>query len=202
MRRCRRATLSHLPHICRRFQICRCSAKRPRSGYPAIASVCRPTCLDRRRLGRYSGNDIIRCATTLKAKRRGRRQRAMTQLRIESIECVALSMPLPRTFRGSNYFMTHRCTIITRVCTAEGIVGECYNGDEFETQAEVVRSSPTKSRLCYQRQGRLQYRRLLGAHAQAEQQHPARPQARDVRAGLRRQCDLGRRRQGARHAAL
>jgi hypothetical protein len=28
-------------------------------------------------------------------------------------------MPLPRTFRGSNYFMTHRCTIITRVYTAE-----------------------------------------------------------------------------------
>ena len=63
----------------------------------------------------------------------------MTQLKIESIECVALSMPLPRTFRGSNYFMTHRCTIITRVRTSAGIVGECYNGDEFETQAEVLR---------------------------------------------------------------
>jgi D-galactarolactone cycloisomerase len=48
-------------------------------------------------------------------------------------------MPLPRTFRGSNYFMTHRCTIITRVYTSEGIVGEVYNGDEFETQAEVVK---------------------------------------------------------------
>src|SRR5579862_8002953 len=64
----------------------------------------------------------------------------MTQkLTIESIECVALCMPLPRTFRGSNYFMTHRCTIITRVRTKEGIVGECYNGDEFETQAEVLK---------------------------------------------------------------
>ena len=48
-------------------------------------------------------------------------------------------MPLPRTFRGSNYFMTHRCTIITRIYTSEGIVGEVYNGDEFETQAEVVK---------------------------------------------------------------
>ena len=36
------------------------------------------------------------------------------QLKIERIECVALEMPLPKTFRGSNYFMTHRCTIITR----------------------------------------------------------------------------------------
>ena len=61
------------------------------------------------------------------------------QLRIERIECVPLSMPLPRTFRGSNYFMTHRCTIITRVYTSAGIVGEVYNGDEFETQGEVVK---------------------------------------------------------------
>ena len=30
-------------------------------------------------------------------------------------------------------------TIITRVHTAEGVVGEVYNGDEFETQAEVVK---------------------------------------------------------------
>src|SRR5260370_10445321 len=62
-----------------------------------------------------------------------------SQLRIERIECVPLSMPLPRTFRGSNYFMTHRCTIITRVYTSAGIVGEIYNGDEFETQGEVVK---------------------------------------------------------------
>jgi D-galactarolactone cycloisomerase len=60
-------------------------------------------------------------------------------VKIERIECVPLSMPLPRTFRGSNYFMTHRCTIITRVYTDEGIVGEVYNGDEFETQTEVVK---------------------------------------------------------------
>ena len=61
------------------------------------------------------------------------------KLRIERIECVPLSMPLPRTFRGSNYFMTHRCTIITRVYTSAGIVGEIYNGDEFETQGGVVK---------------------------------------------------------------
>jgi D-galactarolactone cycloisomerase len=62
----------------------------------------------------------------------------MSSLTIERIECIPLSMPLPRTFRGSNYFMTHRCTIITRLYTKEGVIGECYNGDEFETQAEVV----------------------------------------------------------------
>jgi D-arabinonate dehydratase len=63
----------------------------------------------------------------------------MSGLRIQRIECIPLSLPLPRTFRGSHYFMTHRCTIITRVYTAEGIVGECYNGDEFETQPDVLR---------------------------------------------------------------
>src|SRR5690606_27156391 len=60
-------------------------------------------------------------------------------LKIEKIECIPLLMPLPRTYRGSNYFMTHRCTIITRLYTSEGIVGEVYNGDEFETQAEVLK---------------------------------------------------------------
>ena len=63
----------------------------------------------------------------------------MSRLTIQRIECMPLRMPLPRTFRGSSYFMTHRCTIITRVYTAEGVVGEVYNGDEFETQAEVVK---------------------------------------------------------------
>jgi D-galactarolactone cycloisomerase len=35
--------------------------------------------------------------------------------------------------------MAHRCTIITRVYTDEGIIGECYNGDELDLQAEVVK---------------------------------------------------------------
>src|SRR5690606_7983861 len=48
-------------------------------------------------------------------------------------------MPLPKTFKGSYYHMTHRCTIITRVYTDDGIVGECYNGDEYETQAEILK---------------------------------------------------------------
>ena len=60
-------------------------------------------------------------------------------MRIESIETIALRAPLKRVFRGSHYQMTHRCTIITRVRTVEGVVGECYNGDEDQTQAAVVR---------------------------------------------------------------
>jgi D-arabinonate dehydratase len=63
----------------------------------------------------------------------------VNDLTIERLEFVPLIMPLPKTFRGSFYFMTHRCTIITRIFTKCGIVGECYNGDEFETQREVLK---------------------------------------------------------------
>jgi L-alanine-DL-glutamate epimerase-like enolase superfamily enzyme len=59
-------------------------------------------------------------------------------LTIEKVEVIPIIMPLPRTFSGSNYYMTHRCTIITRVYTKSGIIGECYNGDEYEGQASVV----------------------------------------------------------------
>ena len=60
-------------------------------------------------------------------------------MKITDIETIALEMPLPKTFKGSYYHMTHRCTIITRIYTDEGIIGECYNGDEFETQAEILK---------------------------------------------------------------
>jgi D-arabinonate dehydratase len=63
----------------------------------------------------------------------------VADLRIERIELIPLVMPLPKTFRGSFYFMTHRCTIVTRIYTACGIVGECYNGDEYETQPAVLK---------------------------------------------------------------
>ena len=59
-------------------------------------------------------------------------------LTIEKIEFIPIVMPLPKVFKGSNYFMSHRCTIITRVYTRCGIVGECYNGDEFEGQKTVL----------------------------------------------------------------
>jgi D-arabinonate dehydratase len=60
-------------------------------------------------------------------------------LRIERVEFIPLVMPLPKTFRGSFYYMTHRCTIVTRIYTACGIIGECYNGDEYETQPAVLK---------------------------------------------------------------
>jgi len=62
-------------------------------------------------------------------------------LTIRAIQAVPLVAPLRRVFRGSNYQMTKRCTVITRVLTAEGIVGESYNGDEEgDTQVRLVRT--------------------------------------------------------------
>jgi D-arabinonate dehydratase len=58
-------------------------------------------------------------------------------MRIEAVDVIPLKLPLPRTYKGSYYQMTHRCTVITRVRTDAGIVGEAYNGDEHERQGEL-----------------------------------------------------------------
>jgi D-galactarolactone cycloisomerase len=60
-------------------------------------------------------------------------------LRIRAVETTGLRAPLPRVFRGSKYQMTTRCTIVTRLITEDGVVGEIYNGDEDETQPAVRR---------------------------------------------------------------
>ena len=46
---------------------------------------------------------------------------------------------LAADFRGSHYHMTHRATIVTRVHTADGIVGEAYAGDEDATLFDIER---------------------------------------------------------------
>jgi D-galactarolactone cycloisomerase len=68
----------------------------------------------------------------------GQKQVAPESLAIERVEFIPISMKLPRVFSGSNYFMSHRCTIITRIYTKAGIVGESYNGDEHEGQKAVM----------------------------------------------------------------
>lgn len=59
------------------------------------------------------------------------------KLRIRSIETVAVRVNLSKLYRGSHYQMPRRCTIITRVTTEEGIVGECYNADADEEQPVI-----------------------------------------------------------------
>jgi D-galactarolactone cycloisomerase len=62
---------------------------------------------------------------------------AATTLTIARVETVAMRVPLGREYRGSHYRMTHRSTIVTRVFTEEGIVGEAYAGDEDAGLLEI-----------------------------------------------------------------
>lgn len=56
---------------------------------------------------------------------------------ITRIETEQIRVPLERVYRGSHYKMTHRSTIITRVYTAGGLIGEAYAGDEDAGLAEI-----------------------------------------------------------------
>ena len=62
---------------------------------------------------------------------------SVPDLRIERIETIPVRVPLDRVYKGSHYKMTHRSTIITRVYTASGIVGEAYAGDEDAGLGEI-----------------------------------------------------------------
>lgn len=57
---------------------------------------------------------------------------------IERVEAIPMRVPLTRRFQGSHYSMTTRCTIVTRVYLAGGIVGESYNGDTDAEQDVIV----------------------------------------------------------------
>ncbi|GEL26933.1 enolase [Pseudonocardia sulfidoxydans NBRC 16205] len=59
-------------------------------------------------------------------------------LTITDVEVVPVRAPLSREFRGSYYRMTHRTTVVVRLRTSEGIVGEAYVGDEDASAAEIV----------------------------------------------------------------
>jgi len=58
---------------------------------------------------------------------------------IERVETVALRAPLGRRFQGSAYSMNNRCTIVTRLFTADGLVSEVYTGDTDAEQATNAR---------------------------------------------------------------
>jgi L-alanine-DL-glutamate epimerase-like enolase superfamily enzyme len=61
-----------------------------------------------------------------------------SSLTIEAIEVTPIVVPLDREYRGSYYRMTNRSTVLTRVITREGIVGEAYAGDEDATLGDIV----------------------------------------------------------------
>jgi D-galactarolactone cycloisomerase len=57
----------------------------------------------------------------------------LSRLPIVAIETTPIRVPLGRVYRGSHYQMTHRSTLIVRVHTEAGIVGEAYAGDEDDS---------------------------------------------------------------------
>jgi D-galactarolactone cycloisomerase len=59
-------------------------------------------------------------------------------LTISRIEQIPLVVPLGRVYRGSYYQMTHRSTILTRVHTEEGVIGQAYAADEDGTLAQIM----------------------------------------------------------------
>lgn len=62
---------------------------------------------------------------------------AAPSLTITNIETIPLRVPLARTYSGSFYWMTHRSTIITRIHTEEGVLGEAYVGDEDAANEQI-----------------------------------------------------------------
>ena len=58
--------------------------------------------------------------------------------RIKDIKAIPVKMPLKKVFKGSNYSMAYRVTIVTRITTEDGIVGEIYNGDEVDDLPDIV----------------------------------------------------------------
>src|SRR5262249_57486403 len=58
-------------------------------------------------------------------------------LTIEAIEVTPIVVPLAQEYRGSYYRMSNRATIVTRVLTREGVVGEAYAGDEDSTLLQI-----------------------------------------------------------------
>lgn len=58
---------------------------------------------------------------------------------IERIETIPVKVPLRTVFQGSAYRMDNRATIVIRLHTADGIVGEAYAGDEGATLHEIDR---------------------------------------------------------------
>lgn len=59
-------------------------------------------------------------------------------MKITKIEAIPLKRRLEQYFEGGTYRIVNRDTIVTRIYTDEGHVGEVFGGDEDHTQDKVV----------------------------------------------------------------
>jgi hypothetical protein len=60
-------------------------------------------------------------------------------VRVESVDAIAVEIPLTRNFGGSTYSVLKRSTVVTYLRTDAGLLSEVYNGDNREHGAEIVR---------------------------------------------------------------
>lgn len=60
-------------------------------------------------------------------------------MKIESIEAIAIDIPLKKNFGGSTYSVLKRSTVVTRMRTDEGLASEIYNGDNRSHGGEIAR---------------------------------------------------------------
>ena len=56
---------------------------------------------------------------------------------ITRVETELIRVPLARTYKGSFYQMTHRSTVLLRIFTDDGAMGEAYVGDEDAGLSEI-----------------------------------------------------------------
>lgn len=58
--------------------------------------------------------------------------------KITSVKAIPVKMPLNKVYRGSNYYMAHRVTVVTTITTEDGFEGQIYNGDEIDDLDAIV----------------------------------------------------------------
>src|SRR5262245_39659149 len=59
-------------------------------------------------------------------------------MKIARIEVIPLARKLESPFEGGTYRIVNRNTLVTRVYTDDGLMGEAFGGDEDMTQNEIV----------------------------------------------------------------
>ncbi len=60
-------------------------------------------------------------------------------MKIQSIETIAIDIPLKQNFGGSTYSVLKRSTVITRLRTKDGLTSNVYNGDNRSHAGEIAR---------------------------------------------------------------
>ena len=60
-------------------------------------------------------------------------------MKITKVEVIPLVRKLEKEFVGGTYRIVNRNTLVTRIHTDQGLIGEAYGGDEDQSQLQIVR---------------------------------------------------------------